>query len=398
MGVLRGLKHLKLPNSEKGGGKSLQPSTGADHLGLLEKEGFQFFSGFWRRTFPLGMRSRAVHIDDDALSKLTRLSDSKGSGIVDTTTVLFIDTETTGLGHAANTYAFLVGLIYFEEHSWKSEQLLILKPSQERAMLGYLGTLVEDKKFLCSYNGRSYDWPLLKNRFVYHRLEPVELNFHLDVYHLARAVYRYRLQRTRLTDLEKYLFEMHRCDDVGGEQIPHIYFESLKTGRVGRLLEVVKHNEMDIESTFSVLGVLVDGFSSESGFRCIKEELGFLEWLYRRDANLHELLSRVRKAQHRADLPEVRARLGWLLYQIRRDLGEVDAFTSLLLVVGSATGRLKDLMCHRLAIDFEHRAKKAESALTYAKMISDVEDESARARRLERLERKMRRLVEVSRI
>ena len=398
MGVLRGLQHLKLPNSEKGAGKTPTTSTPVDQLGLLEKEGFEFCNGFWRRTFPLGQRARDLHIDDDALSRLTRLSDSTSSGAAHTTNLLFIDTETTGLGHAANTYAFLIGLIYLEGGSWKSEQLLILKPSQEKAMLIYLSTLVARKNFICSYNGRSYDWPLLKNRFVYHRLEPVALSLHLDVYHLARAVYRYRLERTRLTDLEKYLFEMHRCDDVAGDQIPLIYFESLKTGRVGHLLQVVKHNEMDIESTFSVLGVLVDGFSSEHGFRCTREELGFLEWLYRRNAHRTELLSRVLKAQHRAELPEVRARLGWLLYQIRRDLGEVDAYTSLLLVVGSATGRLKDLMCHRLAIDFEHRAKKTESALTYAQMIRDVEDESARARRLERLRRKMRRLVEESKL
>ena len=103
-------------------------------------------------------------------------------------------------------------------------------------MLSYLSTLVERKKFICSCNGRSYDWPFLGiDSFTIGR--PVELNVHLDVYHLARVVYRYRL-REPAPDLEKYLLR-YRCDDVSGDQIPLIYFESLKTGRVGHLLQVV---------------------------------------------------------------------------------------------------------------------------------------------------------------
>lgn len=169
--------------------------------------------------------------------------------------LLFLDTETTGLHGGAGTVAFLVGLAFFRDDVLVFEQLFLPQLGSERALLSVVAQRMGERRVLCTYNGKSFDWPLLRGRFTMASLGCPAPEGHVDLVRVCRRL----LPRTasfRLTAMESQLLGYARCDDLPGALVPETYFRYLAgEGEVG-IAKVVRHNEEDILALVALLGRL----------------------------------------------------------------------------------------------------------------------------------------------
>lgn len=178
---------------------------------------------------------------------------------------LFLDTETTGLG-GAGALAFLLGMAWFDdEQRLHVEQLLLRSHSDEPALLDVLSERLARTKLLVSYNGKAFDWPLLKGRYVMNRREiPRDLP-HLDLLHIGRRLHRARLGACRLKTLESEVLGFERGEDVDGSDIPARYSHFLRTGDEEALRQVVEHNAWDVVSMAALVGLYGEPFDLMHG-------------------------------------------------------------------------------------------------------------------------------------
>jgi len=167
--------------------------------------------------------------------------------IADAEQWLFIDTETTGLAGGSGTYAFLVGIAWWDGGGLEIEQFFLRECSEERALLLALGERIREHPVLITFNGKSFDWPLLETRYRMSRKIPVPApRAHIDFLHPARNLWRLRLGSVRLSELERHVLGWDRGADVLSGLIPQIYFDYLRGGPPERLVPVLNHNQMDL--------------------------------------------------------------------------------------------------------------------------------------------------------
>ena len=189
---------------------------------------------------------RLTSVPREAFSMLSRGDDVFE---IDLGKALFLDTETTGLAGGAGTCAFLVGLGWVEKESFVLRQLFMRDYEEEAAMLHALGERLSRFELLISYNGKSFDIPLLETRFV---LTRQRLNFerllHFDLLHPARSLWKARIESCRLMELEHRLLGLEREEDIPGHMIPDLFFRFLRTGDAKHLDLVFHHNRHDILS------------------------------------------------------------------------------------------------------------------------------------------------------
>jgi uncharacterized protein YprB with RNaseH-like and TPR domain len=159
---------------------------------------------------------------------------------------LFLDTETTGLSGGTGTYPFLVGLAWWEGGGLEIEQLFMREYKEERSLLAALTERVEERPVLVTFNGKSFDWPLLETRYRLTRKPAPTPKAHLDFLHPARNLWRLRLGSVRLSQLERHVLDWDRGDDLPSEQIPRIYQEFVRFGCADPLVPVFLHNQMDL--------------------------------------------------------------------------------------------------------------------------------------------------------
>src|SRR5438876_4184046 len=186
------------------------------------------------------------HGREEALSRRTR------SALEDPSRWLFLDTETTGLAGGTGTYAFLVGIAWWDAGGLQVEQFFMRDFNEEHSLLHQLSSHIAQRPVLITFNGKSFDWPLLENRFTMTRAIRVpRLAAHLDLLHPARALWKLRLGSVRLVELERQVLDAprigwHREDDVEAALIPQYYFDYLRGGPAEPLAGVVRHNQMDL--------------------------------------------------------------------------------------------------------------------------------------------------------
>lgn len=320
--------------------------------------------------------AQAARVDVGMLSLLAldpALSD------LDPKRALYFDTETTGLG-GAGALAFLVGLGWFDdEGNFVLEQLLLDDPSQELALLGRFEELVERSEFLVSFNGKSFDWPLLAARCVMNRRPAFRCLPHLDLLHVSRRVHRRRLERCRLVDLESQVLGWERGeDDIPGAEIPPRYSHYLRTRDGQALRPVVDHNAWDVLSMAALVALYGEPVEALVG----ADLLGLAETLTRARAFDHA----ERAADRAMELGEgisglsVRARLHKARGDKARALLDFQALSE---QVDVPEIRLE------LAKLFEHHEKDFRRALALVEL-GTGEDDEALGRRRVRLERRQR--------
>jgi uncharacterized protein YprB with RNaseH-like and TPR domain len=204
---------------------------------------------------------------DECISRRTRLA------LEDPGKWLFLDTETTGLAGGTGTYAFLVGLAWWDAGGLQVEQLFLRDLYEEHSLLLGLSERIAERPVLVTFNGKSFDWPLLENRFTMTRAMRVpQLLAHLDLLHPARALWKLRLGSVRLVELERQVLDAprlgwHREDDVASSLIPQYYFDYLRGGTARPLAGVVRHNQMDLRGLAALFGKINSLLERrESGF------------------------------------------------------------------------------------------------------------------------------------
>lgn len=163
---------------------------------------------------------------------------------------LFFDTETTGLAGGSGTYIFLLGLGYFQGENFSIRQYFMSDYHEEEALLWAVNQLfAQGFKLLVSYNGKSYDFPLLQTRCIMTRL-PLSLNtsYHLDLLFPTRRLWKRRLQDCSLPNIEKKILKIYREEDIPGYLIPNVYFRYLQDKDARYLKPIFTHNLQDIIS------------------------------------------------------------------------------------------------------------------------------------------------------
>ena len=207
-----------------------------------------------RVVYPMGHRHGFHRLDEltDCASALGAIcaGGSGGDPMPEAERILFLDLETTGLGVGAGNVPFMTGIAYIEGGRFVIEQTLIRHPAEERAMLEELRRKLAERPYLATYNGRTFDWPLLKGRFImngFGRSAAAE-PWHLDFLHPSRSIWRNTLASLRLSHVEEERLGIARSGDVPGSMAPAIYFRFLQDGDPEPLGGVFRHNELDMLS------------------------------------------------------------------------------------------------------------------------------------------------------
>ena len=170
---------------------------------------------------------------------------------------LFLDTETTGLSGGSGVVPFLIGLARREDERIHLAQYFLTDLDQEPALLWAVGQWVQRAGCLVTYNGRTFDWPLIQTRLIMRRVRPAwEIPVHLDLLHLARRIYKPRLPDCALQTIEQDVLELHRQEDIPGWMIPGRYFAWLRGASADLIEPVFAHNRQDVLS----MARLVDRF------------------------------------------------------------------------------------------------------------------------------------------
>ena len=177
--------------------------------------------------------------------------------------MLFVDLETTGLAGGAGSYAFLVGCGWFDGALFRVRQFFLSSFAGERVLLEAVAEAAAAAGTVVTYNGKSFDLPLMETRFVLHRMEtPFAGMPHVDMVHPARRLWRpdesesdndvsrgvmaRNAGNCRLTTLEGTLCGHTREGDVPGFEIPSRYFHFVRSGDARALEAVMEHNRLDL--------------------------------------------------------------------------------------------------------------------------------------------------------
>jgi uncharacterized protein YprB with RNaseH-like and TPR domain len=182
---------------------------------------------------------------------------------IDPRRCLFLDTETTGLSGSTGTLVFLVGIGFFTDDGFEVRQYFMRNPGEEPAMLHALRDLLEGHEAFVTFNGRSFDIPLLAMRYTLNR-NPLRSDRwpNLDLLHPARRLWKRRLESCRLTSLETSILGVRRTgQDVPGYLIPQLYFDYVRSGDARQMLRVMYHNLNDVLSMVTLASHLCSIFT-----------------------------------------------------------------------------------------------------------------------------------------
>jgi len=169
--------------------------------------------------------------------------------------IAFLDTETTGLIGGTGTYTFLIGIGRFVDEFFENKQFFLREPSEETTQLAAIESYLAPCNTIVTYNGKSFDVPLLNTRFALNSFPtPLSDLSHIDLLHLSRKLWRLRLPSRTLGDIEAKILNLKRSgDDVPGWMIADYYYDYLHTGDARPLINVFYHNEIDVVSLAALL-------------------------------------------------------------------------------------------------------------------------------------------------
>jgi uncharacterized protein YprB with RNaseH-like and TPR domain len=187
---------------------------------------------------------------------------------------LYLDTETTGLGPGAGTVAFLIGLAWFEDASPGQgaslvvEQLLVRRLGEEGPILARVAERIARASMLVTFNGKSFDLPVLRTRFVMGRMSLPPEPPHFDLLHVARRLHKARGVGATLGAVEREVLGFVRENDVPSGEVSACYLHFLRTGDPRALMGVVEHNAWDVVSMAALVGLYgepLEGSMLEAG-------------------------------------------------------------------------------------------------------------------------------------
>lgn len=338
--------------------------------------------------------------------------------------LLFFDLETTGLSGGAGTLAFLVGCGWFEEEGFRTLQFFLSGYEAEHELLQHLTALVGRFNGLVTFNGRTFDVPLIETRYLFHRLEsPFASLPHFDMLQPARKLWRRRGGATRahrqrwtgqswgeaascsLGALEEAILGVQRFDDVPGFEIPGRYFNYLRTGNLEPLQAVFEHNRLDLLSLAALTALAAQMTDQGPGGVPSPHEALAMGQIYERLGRLDEAGACFTRAAGLGEAawgvetidPVIRAdALRSLALHHRRERRHDEAAEAWRALIDCGAGEAYAQEAREaLAIHHEHRARDLAQARAFAERALETERDAARAdalrHRLARLDRKLSR-------
>jgi len=173
--------------------------------------------------------------------------------------IVFLDTETTGLMGGTGTYVFLLGTAHIRDGELVLRQHLLHDLGSEAAFVAALREELAPFRACASYNGKCFDLPLLRTRFVMALRSDLSVDeSHLDLLHPARRLWRDRFGSTSLRQLEDSVLDVVREDDIPGALIPERYFRWLALREPRLIQPILNHNARDIVSLVRITDRIAD--------------------------------------------------------------------------------------------------------------------------------------------
>jgi uncharacterized protein YprB with RNaseH-like and TPR domain len=204
----------------------------------------------------------------EPLETLCQWANAQPLALTDLKNVIFLDTETSGLAGGTGTYAFEVGLGRFTDEGFKLAQFFMRHPGEEAALLAGLTEFMDGMQAVVTYNGKSFDIPLLNTRYTLAGMStPFSGVDHFDLLPLARRLWKIRLESRTLGNVENEILGVIRGEEeVPGYLIPEMYFEYLRSQDARPMAGIFYHNAIDILSLaglFSHMAFLLNDPHSE---------------------------------------------------------------------------------------------------------------------------------------
>ncbi len=291
---------------------------------------------------------------------------------LDLSTALFFDLETTGLSGGTGTIPFNIGLGYFRDDKFWVGQYFLAELASERQMIEDFTRFLDDMEFksIVTFNGKTFDVPLLETRFILHRM-PFKLDGlpHLDFLFPARSLWKHKYDSCRLAYLAREVLATGRDEDIPSAEVPWRYFQFLQTGNYELIEPVLYHNAEDI---LSLLGLVILGASifSDDPDSCSADAMDFF--------GAAKVLEKVGQTEKAADFYQ-RALNGSLSHEVglstRRRLASQykrgqhwDKAVVLWTEMAESEDASGDLLysLRELSMYYEHRAKKFNEANRFA--------------------------------
>ena len=169
---------------------------------------------------------------------------------------LYLDIETTGLGTGC---AFLIGLLVYESDALVQKQLFARDYAEEPALLAHMAGLFETSGGLVTFNGKSFDFRYLQERFIVNAIPCFPDLAHLDLLHEGRRQWKDVLPNCKLQTLEQHVCGRARHGDIPGEEIPEAYHEFVRSGDARQIVDIIHHNALDLVTMVEVLTCILRG-------------------------------------------------------------------------------------------------------------------------------------------
>jgi uncharacterized protein YprB with RNaseH-like and TPR domain len=302
----------------------------------------------------------------------------------------FLDTETTGLAGGSGTCAFLIGVGRVTREGFYVKQFFMRDHAEEASQLAALARHLESFKILITYNGRTFDQPLLETRYRLNRARPPFARMeHLDLLHGARRLWKLRFESCRLVDLENQILGIERQGDVPGALIPYLYFEYLRTRQAARMLPVFHHNAFDIVTLACLTGIVPYAFKDPHNgpLHHGAEIAGIGRWL-REAGELDQARILFRRAIGKGLPDRLLFKVLWDLAQLERKLGAEDAAMAIWTDLAGSPNPFRVEALVELAKMHEHCTKNLTLALEMTRTALELEDSVALRKREDRLARR----------
>lgn len=352
----KNLEYIK----ERLNGKILQDGSSS----LLKVE-YHMKKGYIHGTVPLG----ELHISPMSSLKVLFPNCMKTlNRDISLSDLIFFDIETTGLSGGAGTYIFLIGILKVDEGGIHITQYFLINLTSERLLLQHLRNHLNPEAVLVSYNGKSFDYNVIKNRYILNGFSIEEDDpAHIDLLYPSRRLWKGLFPDFTLQTVERRALGLERSIDIPGYRIPEVYFQYLgDRNTLEDLYTVFIHNKNDVLTLLALFIKQID--TVQSGMENNKEDERF------NPVTLSDMLmkSNYRKEargildSHNNDV-EALKRLGLICKKER-------LFNDALIYFKRSSERSEKLedysfACTEIAKIYEHILKDIESALFYAEKV-----------------------------
>src|SRR5581483_1744989 len=236
----------------------------------------------------------------------------------------FLDTETSGLAGGAGCLAFLIGIGRVTPDGFRVRQFFMREFAEESSLLHAVAEHLAPFDVLITYNGKTYDEPLLEARYLIDgRCPPFHRLAHLDLLHGARRLWKLQFESCKLMQLENHILGVEREGDLPGELIPYVYFEYLRTREAFRLLPIFHHNAIDILSLACLTAIVPWAFHTPERAMLTRgaEMVGLGRWL-RQARQYDKALEFFRRAVVRGLPDDLLFRTLWDIAALHRKTGD----------------------------------------------------------------------------